>query len=310
MNSHVSARRGALYICVAAAAWGTGGAAGKLLFTTADLGPVAVSFWRYLLGAALLAAFFLRRPLRGSARFLNARVLVIGAGMAIYQTAYFGAIEQAGVAIATVVTMGATPVFTALGGRFLLKERLGALGLGALAAALAGLALLAAGTPGGGVESGGGQLTGVVLSLVSALGYAGVTLVSRRHHDDPQATALGGFAVGALCLLPFALAEGIAPSFTLATVGLLVYLAAIPTALAYGLFFRALTALKATTVSVISLGEAVGAALLGVLVFGEPLSPWAAAGGAILLVSVVVLTVQTSKATPVPQVGRPTQEAA
>lgn len=301
---NVSARRGALYICVAAAAWGTGGAAGTLLFATADLGPVAVSFWRYLLGAALLT-LTQYAPRRARARRpRTASVLMIGGGMAAYQAAYFGAIQQTGVALATVVTMGATPVFTALGSRLFLGERLGWTGLAALATALAGLGLLTSGGYGT-IQTGG-----IALALLSALGYASVTLASRKHNTDPQGTALGGFAVGALCLLPFALAEGVMPVLTPVTVALLVYLAAIPTALAYGLFFRALTALKATTVSVISLGEAVGAAVLGVAVFGERMTPLAVVGGVVLLGSVVVLTSHASKATPAPQVGRPTQEAA
>ncbi|MFI6323720.1 DMT family transporter [Nonomuraea sp. NPDC050556] len=304
---NVSARRGALYICVAAAAWGTGGAAGNLLFATADLGPIAVSFWRYLLGAALLLTLTRTQGTLSKARSRRPRtasILMIGVGMAAYQAAYFGAIQQTGVALATVVTMGATPVFTALGGRFFLGERLGGTGLIALATALLGLGLLTSGGYGA-VHTGG-----IALALLSALGYASVTLASRKHNTDPKGTALGGFAVGALCLLPFALAEGITPVITPTTAALLVYLAAVPTALAYGLFFRALTALKATTVSVISLGEAVGAAVLGVAVFGERLTPLAVVGGVVLLGSVVVLTSHASKATPTPQVGRPTQEAA
>ncbi|WP_157251348.1 DMT family transporter [Nonomuraea typhae] len=277
----ISARRGAVYASIAAAAWGTGGAAGSLLFASLD--PVAVSFWRHLLGAAFLLPFLLRRPLI-RARGWAGHVLIVGAGMAVYQAAYFTAIAESGIALATVVTMGATPVFTALGGRLLLGERLGRAGAGAMAAAITGLVLLTG-------LSHAGTGAGVTWSLLSGLGYAGVTLYSRRHHGDPEATAVGGFAVAALCLLPFALAGGILPEFTLLSAGALLFLGAVPTALAYGLFFRSLTALKATTVSVISLGEAAGAALLGVVLFGERLTPLAWSGGLLLLGAVVVLTV-------------------
>jgi DME family drug/metabolite transporter len=77
--------------------------------------------------------------------------------------------------------------------------------------------------------------------------------------------------------------------------GLLLYLGAVPTALAYGLFFRALTALRATTVSIISLGEAVGAALLGVAFFGERLTPLAWSGCVLLLAAVAVLAARTEE---------------
>nr|WP_055509700.1 EamA family transporter [Nonomuraea pusilla] len=330
--THVSARRGAAYASAAALAWGTGGAAGSLLFQTGGLGPVGVSFWRYLLGAAFLLAVAARaahrspggpfaRPIELVAGAGRPRVLVAGVGMAVYQTAYFAGIADAGVAVATVVTMGATPLFTALGGRLLLGERVGGTGLVSLAAALAGLALLS-GVPGSGAAGPGPA--GIGFSLLSAAGYAAVTLHSRRHRDDPQGMAVGGFLVGAACLAPFALADGVlpgtgpsspAPGSGMASlvpgsgtswfvpgsgtswfvpgsgtvsVALLVYLGAVPTALAYALFFRALTALRATTVAVISLGEAVGAALLGVALFGERLTAAAWCGCALLLAAVAV----------------------
>ncbi|MFG1704767.1 DMT family transporter [Nonomuraea sp. M3C6] len=282
--THVSARRGAVYVSVAATAWGTGGAAGSLLFETGGLGPVGVSLWRYLLGAAFLLALT-----RSFHIGLNRRVLLVGAGMALYQTAYFAAIAHSGVAVATVVTMGATPVFTALGSRFLLRERLGGIALTALAAALAGLVLLTAETV---LEARTSSLTGIGFALASAAGYAGVTLFSRRHRDDSQGMAIGGFLVGAVCLAPFALVDGVVPEVSVASVGLLLYLGAVPTALAYGLFFRALTVLRATTVSIISLGEAVGAAVLGVVLFGERLTPLAWSGCALLLAAVAVLAVR------------------
>ncbi|GAA2687348.1 MULTISPECIES: DMT family transporter [Nonomuraea] len=282
--TQVSVRRGVLYVSVAAAAWGTGGAAGSLLFQSTSLGPFGVSLWRYLLGALFLITIVRRRP--GTHR----RLLLVGVGMAIYQTAYFGAIATSGVAIATVVTMGATPLFTAVGGRLFLGERLDRVGTACVGAALLGLVVLTAGSSGAGPEA-TATLAGVGLALLSAAGYAAVTLHSRRHHDDPYGTAVGGFAIGALCLAPFAMTEGIVPQVTLPTVALLLYLGAVPTALAYGLYFRSLSALKATTVSVISLGEAVGAAALGVLLFGERLTALTAAGCLVLLGAVVVLTV-------------------
>ncbi|KAB8193526.1 EamA family transporter [Nonomuraea phyllanthi] len=282
--THVSARRGALYVSVAATAWGTGGAAGSLLFLIGGLGPAGVSLWRYLLGAAFLLVLA-RGPVA-----VSGRILLVGAGMAVYQAAYFAAIAQSGVAVATVVTMGATPVFTALGSRFLIREPLGRASLTALAAALAGLVLLTGETA---LRSSGASVAGIGFALASAAGYAGVTLLSRRHKGgDPRATAIGGFVVGAACLAPFALVEGVVPDVSAASVSLLLYLGAVPTALAYGLFFSALTALRATTVSIISLGEAVGAALLGVALFGERLTPLAWAGCALLLAAVAVLAVR------------------
>jgi DME family drug/metabolite transporter len=87
-------------------------------------------------------------------------------------------------------------------------------------------------------------------------------------------------------LLPFALATGILPhavhpAETLAVLG---YLAAVPTALAYPLYFAGAAAVRAATASVIMLIEPVSAAALGVAMFGEPLTA-ATLGGAVLLLS-------------------------
>ncbi|MGC5010689.1 DMT family transporter [Streptosporangium sp. DT93] len=288
--THVSVRRGLLYVSIAATAWGTGGAAGALLDLTGGLGPVAVSFWRFAAGAVLLLLASRLFGLGGNARRPGpprnlGGVLVTGAGMAVYQTAYFAAIAESGLAVATVVTIGATPVLVAAGGRLLLGERLGAAGLGSVAVALAGLALL---TLGDGSSSFSASGTG--WALLSAAGYAGVTLLNRAFATEPYATATGGFVVGGLCLLPIALVQGLLPSGDpLVFWTIIAYLGAVPTALAYGLFFVGLGAVRATTASVVSLVEPVGAALLGVLLFGERLTAVAACGGGLLLGAVVLL---------------------
>ncbi|WP_030911753.1 DMT family transporter [Streptosporangium amethystogenes] len=307
--THVSVRRGLLYVSIAATAWGTGGAAGALLYQAGGLGPVAVSFWRFAAGAAMLLLagrllglgetrpaeddpalggtrpaepLTIRRPRRGAAL---GRILVTGVAMAVYQTAYFAAIAGSGLAVATVVTIGATPVLVAAGGRLLLGERLGAAGLGAVTIALTGLAMLT-------LDDGSATFSaaGVGWALLSAAGYAGVTLLNRASSGEPYRTAMGGFVVGGLCLLPVALAQGLLPSGDpLASWAIIAFLGTVPTALAYGLFFTGLAAVRATTASVISLVEPVGAALLGVLLLGERLTGPAACGGVLLLGAVALL---------------------
>ncbi|WP_436758917.1 EamA family transporter [Streptosporangium sp. V21-05] len=326
--THVSVRRGLLYVSIAATAWGTGGAAGALLHQTGGLGPVAVSFWRFAAGAAvlLLARLLfglggprhagplttlrparltgppttvrrtrstgplavLRRARLARRGSVFGRVLVTGVAMAVYQTAYFAAIAESGLAVATVVTIGATPVLVAAGGRLLLGERLSATGLGAVVIALTGLAMLTLGDGPAAFSA-----AGVGWALLSAAGYAGVTLLNRASTDEPYATATGGFVVGGLCLLPVALAQGLLPSGDpLASWAIVVYLGTVPTALAYGLFFTGLVAVRATTAAVISLVEPVGAAILGILLLGERLTPAAACGSALLLGAVALLALR------------------
>ncbi|MGI5246817.1 DMT family transporter [Dactylosporangium sp. CA-139066] len=268
-------KRGLIYIALAAVSWGVGGFVAALLYRHSGLGPIAVTFWRYLGGLALLAALLRKRPKR---RLLN------GLGMALYQTAYYVAIELGGVGIVTVVTLGSGPILIALAERTFRQH------IRILAAALLGLVLLVAQNP----QTGPHPLAGILVALVSAAGYAGVTIHNRVKNDDPYDSALGGFAVGTVALLPLAALEGLAPRAEGigVTLGLLVFLGAVPTALAYALFFKGLTVIRATTASVVALSEPLAAVALGALVLHEPLTVWSAAGGLLLLGSVAALALQ------------------
>ncbi|WP_406011120.1 DMT family transporter [Streptomyces sp. NBC_00637] len=66
------------------------------------------------------------------------------------------------------------------------------------------------------------------------------------------------------------------------------YLGAIPTALAYALFFSSLMAVRATTVSVVMMLEPVAALFLGVTLLGERMTLATAAGSAVLLCAVLL----------------------
>ncbi|GAA4258915.1 EamA family transporter [Dactylosporangium darangshiense] len=270
--------KGLFYIALAAVSWGVGGFVAALLYRDSGLGPVAVTFWRYIGGLALLAALLRKRPNLGRTTILN------GLGMALYQTAYYVAIDLGGVGIVTVVTLGSGPVLIALAERTFLRNTK------ILAAALLGLALLVVQNP----QTGPHPMAGIAVALVSAAGYAGVTLLNRAKSDDPYDAALGGFAIGSLALLPLAAFEGLVPRADGlgVTLGLLAFLGAVPTALAYALFFRGLTVVRATTASVVALSEPLAAVALGALVLHEPLTPWSAAGGALLLASVAALALQ------------------
>ncbi|GAA3231819.1 DMT family transporter [Dactylosporangium siamense] len=288
-NHSLPVGRGLFFIAFAAASWGVGGFVAAVLYDHSGLGPIAVTFWRYLGGLLLLAAM---RPLRKArlSKPTKTWMVVNGLGMALYQTAYYVAIDLAGVAVATVVVLGSGPVLVTLGARVFLGERLGRTGAATVAVSLAGLVLL---TSDVNQDGGGGHpIEGLAVALVSAAGYAAVTLLNRAAKDDPYDSALGGFAVGTVVLLPLALMEGLLPTRggIGVTAGLLAFLGAVPTALAYALFFAGLTVVRATTASVVALVEPLAAVALGVLVLHEPLTGWSAAGAGLLLSAVVTLS--------------------
>ncbi|MFF9352263.1 EamA family transporter [Streptomyces sp. NPDC014734] len=294
--------RSLVYLIVAGVAWGTAGAAASLIFAAGDMGPLALSFWRCAGGLALLLAALALRPRRAAApaepfgrRVL--RVLGTGLGLTVFQSAYFAAVEATGLAVGTVVTLGAGPVFIAAGARLTMGERLGRGGLVAVAGALAGLAVLVLGGDGATVRP-----AGVALALLSAAGYAALALLTRwlgrdGGTADPLTTSAWAFGVGALGLLPMAVAEGLVPHTGQAVrvVVLLVYVAAVPTALAYALYFAGAAAVRAATVSVIMLLEPVSAAVIAVTVLRERLTAATVLGTLLLLAAVAGLALAETR---------------
>ncbi|MER6736160.1 DMT family transporter [Streptomyces puniciscabiei] len=293
--------RGLLYLIITGAAWGTAGAAASLVYRTSDMGAFGLSFWRCALGLVLLLAGRGLRPWTrpaGTEPLLRraGKVLATGLGLAVFQTAYFAAVRSTGLAVATVVTLGAGPVLIALGARLLLGERLGAGGVLAVAGALAGLAVLTFGGSAATVRPGG-----VLLALVSAAGYGAMTLLTRwwgrGGGADASDTTVGAFAVTGLCLLPFALHEGLLPhtAHPARLLWLVLYIAAVPTALAYALYFAGAAVVRSATVSVIMLLEPVTAAVLAVVLLGERLTATTAAGTLLLLGAVAGLAVSEAR---------------
>lgn len=296
--------RGLIYLIVAGAAWGTAGAAASLVYRTSDMGPIALSFWRCAVGFLLLLAVRFLRPRPRSAAVVSEplgrkalRAGATGLGLAVFQTAYFAAVDATGLAVGTVVALGAGPVLIALGARLTLGERLGRGGVAAVAGALTGLAVLALGG-----ESATVRPWGVLFALLSAAAYCVLTLVTRKWGRDGAAdaadTSVRAFAVTSLCLLPFALAEGLLPhTADPVRLGLLLaYIAAVPTALAYALYFAGAAAVRSATVSVVMLLEPVSAAVLAVVLLGEHLTAPTLVGTLLMLGSVAGLALAETRA--------------
>lgn len=86
--------------------------------------------------------------LRASLAANKRLTLITGFGLAVYQTAYFAAVQQAGITVATVVTLGSGPVLVAIGARFMLDERVGAAAAASVRSGVVGLVLLMRSTGG------------------------------------------------------------------------------------------------------------------------------------------------------------------
>jgi DME family drug/metabolite transporter len=294
-----AARRaaGLPYLVMSGMLWGTGGLTGSLLGRRAGLGAVAVAADRLTVGGALIVAFLIlagRRPLLG--RAARARIAAVAALAALFQGCYFAAVSLTSVSLATLVTIGASPVFVLAAERATGRRRIDRSTVGTIVLALTGLGLLI-GLPAGGFST-AAVLASAGSALLAAAGFATVTLLGGRPVpglDDLTTVGLG-FTAGGLVLVPLAAATGglgFRPDAP--TICLLLLLSTGPTAVAYTLYFRGLRTVGATTAAVLTLLEPLTAALLAALVLKDRLSP-AGLAGAVLLAAAVVRTGMTRAA--------------
>lgn len=303
-NAHMAA------LVAAGVLWGTGGPLGSLLGHFAGLSVLAVAAYRLLVGGAtivvILAAGRRRFP-RGLPAWR--RITVIGLLSALYQSSYFAAIALTSVSTATLVTIGATPVLVICFEAGTGRQRLSGAVVLTVALAVAGLGLLT-GIPSAHLST-VHLAAGTGMSLVSAAGFAAVTLLGARPVAGlSDLTMTGtGFLIGGAILAPFAaVLGGLGFPVTPAASGLLIAFGIAPTAAAYLLYFRALRGgVSAATAAVLSLLEPLTSTVLAVLFLGDRLNAAGFAGAALL--TAALLLAGTSKASsarpPVPDVARP-----
>ena len=186
---------------------------------------------------------------------------------------------------AMIVNIG--PILIALGAGVFLREGIPKwLAIGAGVAFL-GVVLIGFGT--GTTDLGDG--VGVALALVAAVTYAAGVLLQKpalKRLPNAQVTWLG-CAIGMVCCLPFTgqLITGLRDAPAQGILGVL-YLGAIPTALAFSTWAYALSRMPAGQLGVSTYIVPPLAIILGVLVFQEVPAVLAVVGGAVCLVGVAL----------------------
>lgn len=281
--------QGVSWLVLAAVGWGTSGTLGTLLRGASGLPFLAVAGYRIAVGGLLLLAWAVLsgrwRPPRTAAGLR--RVGVIGAFSALYQLCFFSSIGDIGVAMATLVAMGAAPLIAltveALTGRQRITRRLGL----TLVAATAGLGLLV-GTPPDG-QTPDALARGILKALVASAAFAGISLVGARpatgfHHTSGTGLALllGGGAVLGVAATGAPITFAPSPDSIMLVVGL----GLVSSALAYLAYLHGLRTQSASTGSLVSLLEPVTATVLAAVVLGERLTAPGLLGAALLLVAV------------------------
>jgi DME family drug/metabolite transporter len=280
-----------LLVVLGAVLWGTGGLAGSALATASDLDMLTVATYRLGVGGPLLLVVLavtgrLRRLPRS--RAVVGRVVATGCLAALYQSCYFAAVSMTSVSTATLVALGAAPVIVAGMTAVIGRRRPAARVVVAVAVSLVGLVLLV-GAPTGG---GSGAVGGVGLALVSATGFATMTVLNRTPVPGLDSLMLTGssFTLGALVLLPLAaVSGGLGVPHGGGSWALVVYLGVGPTAIAYAAYFAGLRSVPATTAALLALLEPFTASVAAAIVLDERLGLVGVVGGLLLAVAVAVV---------------------
>jgi DME family drug/metabolite transporter len=287
---------GVSFLVMAGVLWGTGGLLGRMLADAAGLSSLAVAAYRLAVGGLLIVGYLLvsgRRVPRHAAAWR--RITATGTLAALFQGCYFTAVSLTSVSLATLVTIGSAPVLVLLVRRRTAERRQ----VGAVVLALLGLGLLV-GLP---ADGPGAVLAGSAFAVLAGAGFAVMTVLASRPIpglDDMTTTGLG-FTFGGALLVPLAGATsglGFVPDVR--TVGLLVALGVVPTAVAYTCYFRGLRSASATVGVVMALLEPLTAAVLAALLLGDRLGA-VGVTGAVLLGAAVILAGRGNPDRPVPE---------
>lgn len=292
-----AARTGLVQVCLAGVLWGTGGLAVQVVRDVVPMSVLVISAWRMGIAALVLAAaLLLTRQAAGVRTLLRTRpgyAALVGTGTAAYQALYFGSVVNAGVTVATVVSLGLAPVLLTVGEAVRDRRVPDAGHLLVLGAALTGL-LLVSGTAHAGA-GGANPTLGVLLAIASGAAYALTTALGRplAQVTSPLALTTTTTTVGALVLLPLAGLSAAAGSPVLTAdpvaVGTLVYLGVMTMALAYGLLYAGLRTTTGSAAVIATLLEPVTAALVAAAFLDERLGAAGIVGTLLILLAVAGL---------------------
>jgi len=246
---------------------------------------LAISFWRCVLGALLLAPFA-RSGLRDMKRPAFTMPVIAGAFLAVHFATWIRSLELTTVA-SSVLLVSTTPIFVALIAWFAFKDRLPAVGWTGIVIALGGTAVVA------GVDLGGTSFAGNLLALAGGAMAAGYVLaggVARRTLGILE-YAVVTYAAAAVLLLVVCLAAGVDligyPSITWwALAGIVVG----PQLLGHTVINLVLKDIDATTVSAVIMAEPVFAITLAFVLFDEVPSMLVYPGGAAILAGIYLVS--------------------
>lgn len=265
---------------------------GAIFARAADAPSLAIAAYRVGLAALILAPFAwwkCSREITGLSR--SDWKIVLGAGffLAVHFATWIASLDYTSVA-SSVVLVETIPLWVGILTPFVTGERPGKATLAGIGLSFAGGILIAAGDFG----LSGRTLFGDALALAG--GFAGALYIMLGRKVRPSLSLLAyvttcyGAAGAILWTLVLASRTPFA-GFSTPTWWAFLGMALIPQILGHSSYNWALRWFSASTVAVCLLGEPIGSTLLAWIFFGETLTAWKAAGGALILAGIVLAAV-------------------
>ena len=284
-------------VLAAGTLWGTIGLFATIL-NNLGMEPFPLAFYRLLFASILLIPVLLVQG-RGlslfkiSKRGLVSCFLVGLVSQALYNLAYMNAIEQGGMATASVLLYTA-PVFVAIMSRLFFKEPISRNVIIAIIVNICGCVLT---VTDGDFSELSLSVFGIIMGVLAGFTYGTLPVLSRLGADDENAytSAFYGLAFGAFCLL--FMVRPWRPEVTGITdyrmVLALIGFGIIPSALAYIVYFGGLNKVKETSiVPILASVETVAASIIGVIAFHQMLSPVKILGIAMVFGSIILMNIK------------------
>ncbi|MBU0508270.1 DMT family transporter [bacterium] len=251
--------------------------------------PLGAAFWRSAVaGVALLFAFLFpayRREFRAISWGRIGTIALATIIISLHQICFITSLSYTSIAASTFLT-STQPVWTALLGGWLIRERVSTRSLVAVIGALAGMGLITFSRP---TES---ALIGNILAVAAAILASLYSLAARKLR---QSTPIVSFMIvvnvsSAIFLGILALIFDVnLTDYSERTWLGLVLLGLVPTLIGHSLLTYAIGHLKAFVVNASILGEPVGATLLAILFFNEYPTAQTLMGGAVVIVCILLI---------------------
>jgi DME family drug/metabolite transporter len=303
LQTLLRSRAGLLAVSGAGLLWGTTGVAVHWIQDDSALSAISVGCYRMIISAVALILLMrgaVWRRARLAWRNHRLALLISGAGLGWYQALYFLGVQDVGVSVSTLISLGLAPIVLTLAAAIGNRRMPSRAAMLTVLCAVGGLALVTLSA--GDSSDAPHPVIGIIASVASGTGYAFVTVMNRRLVNDGDALSLTGAtsAIGAIVLLPIAIPAGMAvPSSGVANAWL-IYIGIVPTVVAYFLFYSGLRSTPTEVAGVLTLLEPLAAALHAAWLLGESLSTAGWIGTGLLLAAITALYARKPEAEPVP----------